>query len=92
MTGSRRDFSKLNRQNQMSKYGHEPVDGGWLAPPALKRRPSKAELREQIAAACSGEITVNKHLACKCGHKTKVRVQLTDSPGPFHCSVCGERL
>ncbi|PQZ26179.1 hypothetical protein CQZ93_19625 [Ochrobactrum vermis] len=92
MTGSRRDFSKLNRQKQMSKYGHEAVSGGWLAPFTPKRRLSKAELREQLASAMEHDTRINKHLKCACGHGKTINISIAEASGPFRCSGCSRAI
>lgn len=92
MTGSRRDFSKLNRQNQISKYGHEAVDGGWLAPAVPRKKPSKAELREQLASAAANSATMTKHLKCACGHTNAITVSADDMNEQVPCPRCDRRL
>ncbi len=83
MTGSRRDFSKLNRQNQISKFGHEAV---------ARRKPSKAELREQLASAAANSATMTKHLKCACGHTNAITISADEMNEQVPCPRCDRRL
>lgn len=88
---SKIDFHKARRAANMSSRGHEPVSGSDLAPKFRKPRKSKAAQRTDLAKLMSSDTMITKTIACRCGHKGKVRVPVSKASGPFRCVKCKTR-
>lgn len=83
---ARLNWSTATARERAARQGSETVNGLAFpsSPPA--RRPSKADLRREIADA---ERKITRTIRCACGHSGQVVMLATRRHKKLRCSKCG---
>lgn len=85
---TRLDHSRTNTAERMRRNGVDRIDDygipAGLQPP--KRRPSKAALRAELAAAMA---SVTRIVKCRCGHQAAIALPPSRLKAKLRCSKCG---
>jgi|GEM_PF-1681335 hypothetical protein len=83
------NHSRTNAVERMRRHGTDRIDDFGLPPEFYsppKRRPSKADMRAELAAATAA---ITRTVRCRCGHSATVALPPAKLRPKLRCSKCG---
>lgn len=83
---SRLDWSKDRDRRRLHEQGADPLSGDIHLPGRPKKRPGKAALRAELAAATA---KITRRIECRCGHAADVTLPAAWAGKTLRCTVCG---
>ncbi|MGO6814920.1 hypothetical protein ACCS67_08545 [Rhizobium brockwellii] len=83
------DWRRIRDRDRIARQGVDSVADTGLrgSLPAPKRRPGKAALRADLAAA---QAKITRTIKCDCGHEGTAIVPASKARARLRCSRCGE--
>jgi hypothetical protein len=82
----RLDWSKDRDRRRLHEQGADPLNGDYVLPGRPKKRPGKAALRAELAAATA---KITRRVECRCGHAADVVLPAAWAGRNLRCSICG---
>jgi hypothetical protein len=87
---TRRDFSKHQSRENVTKRGYEPASGGMPLTGTPRRKPSKQQLRMNLDAAMASVVEIKRVLRCDgCDHQFAALQPIEPPFPPLTCPRCG---
>lgn len=83
---ARLNWQSATARDRAARQGIEAVDGFGFPSPPPARKPSKSELRAEIATATA---KVTRLIKCPCGHSGQVVMLASRHHKKLRCSRCG---